>query len=182
MFDSILDNLPDDGKRYEIIDSELWVSGPFDVWHQLVCPQIDLDLHRWDPNEKVGIAIPAPGVLLAPDQIVAPDLIWATREHFARIANDADGKLHGAPDLIVGVLSPGRFGEQRDREVKLNLYSRVGVAEYWIANWREVTIEVYRREQTALRLVATLAADDALISPLLPDFAASVRELCLPRV
>jgi Uma2 family endonuclease len=180
VFDSIIDDLPDDGKRYEIIDGELRVSGPFDVWHQLACAQIGFALGQWDPHAQVGITIPAPGLVLAPDQIVAPDLIWATREHFARIADDADGKLHGAPDLVVEVLSPGRAAERRDREVKLKHYSREGVAEYWIANWKNVTIEVYRREQTALRLVATLAAEDTLASPLLPGFAASVRELCTP--
>src|SRR5262249_9344629 len=164
-----------------IVDGELWVSGPFDLWHQLECAQISFALSQWDPHDKVGIAIPAPGVVFAPDQIVAPDLIWSTREHFVRIADDTDGKLHGAPDLVVEVLSPGRFGEQRDREAKLKLYSRESVPEYWIANWKDVTLEVYRRVQAALRLVATLPAEDTLTSPLLPGFTASVRELCVPR-
>src|SRR5207247_8873902 len=96
---------------------------------------------------------------------------------FERVV-DADGKLHAAPDLLIEVLSPGRSNEERDREVKMKLYSRQGVREYWIANWQDVTIHVYRREDATLRLVATLTADHTSTSPLLPDFAVSVRELC----
>lgn len=38
--------------------------------------------------------------------------------------------------------------------------------------WTNVAIAVSRHENGALRLAATLAADDTLTSPLLPGFAA----------
>jgi Uma2 family endonuclease len=47
--------------------------------------------------------------------------------------------------------------------------------EYWIADWRDVTVQVYRRENTARCLVATLAAADTLTPPRLPGSSASVR-------
>jgi Uma2 family endonuclease len=46
-----------------------------------------------------------------------------------------------------------------------------GVREYWIADWRALTVEVYQREEDALRLVQTLRTGDELTSPLLPGFA-----------
>jgi Uma2 family endonuclease len=82
-----------------------------------------------------------------------------------------DGKLHDAPDLVVEILSPGRAKEERDREKKLGLYSRYGVHEYWIADWRAATLEIYRQEQDELRLVETLKSGDELTFPLLPGFA-----------
>jgi Uma2 family endonuclease len=88
-----------------------------------------------------------------------------------------DGKLHAAPDLAVEVLSPGSSNERRDREVKLKLYARRGVREYWIVDWQRRQIEVFRREDGVLQLSATLLEGDSLQSPLLPGFALSVSEL-----
>ncbi|HZG39970.1 MAG TPA: Uma2 family endonuclease [Nodosilinea sp.] len=82
-----------------------------------------------------------------------------------------------APELMVEVLSPGGLNEQRDKEVKLKLYSRYGVQEYWIVNWQLKTLEIYRRADAQLQLVGTLLVDDALSSPLLPGFNTLVSEI-----
>jgi len=78
---------------------------------------------------------------------------------------------------MVEVLSPGGLNEQRDKEVKLKLYSRYGVQEYWIVNWQLKTLEIYRRADAQLQLVGTLLVDDALSSPLLPGFNTLVSEI-----
>ena len=64
----------------------------------------------------------------------APDVVWVSKERLAAVLR-RDGKLHGAPDLVIEVLSPGAKNERRDREAKLKLYARRGVREYWIINW-----------------------------------------------
>jgi Uma2 family endonuclease len=51
------------------------------------------------------------------------------------------------------------------------------VHEYWIADWRQRRLDVYRRENAALHLVATLYASDTLESPLLPGFSCPVARL-----
>jgi Uma2 family endonuclease len=51
------------------------------------------------------------------------------------------------------------------------------VQEYWIVDWRTQQVEVYRREDLALRLVATLYATDTLTSPLLAGFACAIATL-----
>ena len=67
----------------------------------------------------------------------------------------------GAPDLIAEVLSPST--QRHDQLVKLNLYQRAGVKEYWIADPENKTVrvmlltsdgifqihEVYQREDVA---------------------------------
>ncbi|MBI3977443.1 MAG: Uma2 family endonuclease [Chloroflexi bacterium] len=172
-----LDLLPEDGNRYEIIDGDLYVTTQPHWYHQLTSGRIVAALMAWSDQTGAGVVAPAPGVIFAPDQAVAPDLVWTSQERVERILG-ADGKLHAAPDLIVEVLSPGRPNEDRDRVLKLRLYSRYGVREYWIVDWRDRTIQLYRREQAALQLVGTLTADDTVTSPLLPGFAARVRDLC----
>jgi Uma2 family endonuclease len=66
---------------------------------------------------------------------------------------------------MVEVLAPGETNKERDRELKRKLYARRGVQEYWILDWRETTIQVYRRESDALQLA------DTLTSPPLPGFS-----------
>jgi Uma2 family endonuclease len=88
-----------------------------------------------------------------------------------------DGKLHAAPELVIEVLSPGVANQQRDRQAKLKLYSRRGVQEYWLVDWQQQQVEVYRRTQAELALAATLYRGDTLQSPLLPCFFCQVTML-----
>lgn len=87
-----------------------------------------------------------------------------------------DGKYHAAPDLVVEVLSPGGTNERRDREFKLWLYSRHGVLEYWIINWIEQHLEIYRREAGQLKLHSTLYKTDVVQSPHVPGFTCQVSQ------
>ena len=75
------------------------------------------------------------------------------------------------------MLSPGVENEWRDREAKLKLYESRGVWEYWIVDWRVQQIEIYRRAQVMLHLVATLFAEDVPILPWLSGFACPVARL-----
>ena len=171
-----LELMPDDGKRYEIIDGELYVSKQAHWDHQYVCVRLFRFLDEWNEQTGAGVANAAPGLIFGEHDDVAPDLVWISRERLATALGD-DGKLHAAPELVVEVLSPGSTNERRDREAKLTLYSRRGVHEYWIVDWRQRQIEVYRRDQATLHLRETLYEDDRLQSPLLPGFAVQVRQL-----
>lgn len=171
-----LDLLPDDGKRYEIVDGELYVSKQPHWHHQLTCSNVLELLQRWSRQTKAGVANFAPGVIFADDDDVAPDVVWISREHLAT-ALQPDGKLHSAPELAVEVLSPGSINARRDREVKLKLYSRRGVLEYWIVNWQERCVETYRREHAELKHAMTLYENDTLQSPILPAFSCQVSQL-----
>ena len=75
---------------------------------------------------------------------------------------------------MVEVLSPGSENERRDREIKLKLYSRRGAEEYWIVNWQERRLEVYRHQEGILELEKTLNESDILQSSLLPGFSCKV--------
>jgi Uma2 family endonuclease len=168
--------LPDDGKRYEIIDGELFVSKQPHFYHQRVCTNAANLLSNWSDQSKLGQAIFAPGLIFAADDDVVPDVAWLSHARLAA-ALGPDGKLHSAPDLVVEVLSPGAANRRRDREAKLKLYSRRGVLEYWIVDWSAHTIEIYRRQNAHLGLFATLAGGNLLKSPLLPGCSGRVDDL-----
>jgi Uma2 family endonuclease len=171
--------MPEDGKLYEIIEGELYVSRQPNWHHQFTCGQIFRYLQEWNDTTGLGIANGAPGVIFAEDDDVAPDVVWASNERLAQILGE-DGKLHASPELVVEVMSPGWSNQLRDRQTKLKLYSRRGVLEYWIVDWQQRTIEIYRRENEQLALAVTLLHTDALTSPLLPGFACQVAQLFFP--
>jgi Uma2 family endonuclease len=166
-----------EGCRYEIIDGELHVSTQPNWRHQTVTRRITAAFDAWDPEERYGVLVPAPGIVFAEDEAVAPDLVWVSSERITDVLGDGP-HLHVAPDLAIEVLSPGRANEVRDRELKLDVYSRRGAHEYWIVDWRECSVAVHRRTGGALTVATVLGASDTLQSPLLPGFAASVSQLC----
>ena len=168
--------MPDDGKRYEIIDGELYVSRQPSFEHQYTCTQVGYVLTLWNEEKNIGVVLQAPGLIFGRHDDVAPDVVWITRERLTGALDEA-GHLTVAPELVIEVLSPGKTNQERDREVKLNLYSRRGVDEYWIVSWMQRFVEVYRREDAALKLVATLRDTDTLTSPLLPGSSCLVSKL-----
>ncbi len=170
--------MPDDGgwKRYEIIDGELFVTRAPHFRHQSVGGKIHTQLEVWSDQSGLGEAILGPGVIFTDEDAVIPDVIWMSNDRIAMLADEA-GHFTGAPELAVEVLSAGVTNERRDRDAKLKLYSRQGVQEYWIADWRLKTLEIYRRENAQLKLQMTLLVTDMLTSPLLPGFSCSVDRL-----
>lgn len=172
-----LEALPEiPGIRYEIIDGELYVSRAVNVRHQIAVGQLHFAFGRWDEKSERGLAVSVPGVVFAEDDDVIPDFVWVSRARLARIL-DEKGHFRAAPELVVEVLSPGRANAFRDREAKLDLYSRRGVQEYWIVDWQQHLVEVFRRRGDSLDLVESLRGGDTLTSPLLPGFACSVSTL-----
>ncbi len=171
-----LELMPDDGKRYEIVAGELYVSKQPHWHHQALSGRLFALLDAWNRQTHAGAANIAPGVIFAEDEDVVPDVVWISRESLAA-ALASDGKLHTAPELVVEILSPGLTNERRDREAKLKLYWRRGVQEYWIVDWRRRGIEVYRLDQLTLALVYTLTDHDTLESPLLPGFSEPLSSL-----
>ncbi|MBM2810439.1 MAG: hypothetical protein HW416_1198 [Chloroflexi bacterium] len=174
-----LEAFPDNTKRYEIIDGELYVSKNPALPHQHVCMVLAAELHIWSVRTGAGFVYPTPGLVFAEDDDVIPDIVWVSKERLPLIVDD-HGHFKAAPELIVEVLSPGAANQSRDRDAKLKLYSRQGVREYWIADAVLHAVSVYRREEAALHLARTLGDGEMLTSPLLPGFACRVETLWMP--
>jgi Uma2 family endonuclease len=174
---SDLEQLPSgDGNRYEIVDGELYVSKQPHYYHQQVCFRMAMLLGAWSTQAALGEVNFAPGVIFSVEDAVAPDLIWISNTRLASALN-RDGKLHEAPELVVEVLSAGKENERRDRDIKLKLYSRRGVLEYWLIDWRARCIEVYRSDGAQLIPAGTLYGGEVLETSLLPGFSCQVESL-----
>jgi Uma2 family endonuclease len=133
-----LDDLPDDGNRYEVIDGELFVT-PAPAWrHQEAVFQLARMLADYLGAQRVAHAIVAPAdVVFSPKRAVQPDLFVVPLVEGRRPERFEDvGRLL----LAVEVLSPSTA--RADRVAKRVLYRDQGVAEYWLVDLEARTVEL----------------------------------------
>jgi len=165
--------LPSDGKRYEIIDGELAVTPSPRLAHQIMVTRLTRYLSAFVEDRRLGLVFVSPfDVVFSQFDVVEPDVLYVSQ---GRASVLTEKNVQGPPDLVIEVTSPTT--EKIDRTTKLKLYARFGVQEYWIVDPDGPSVQVYRREAQGLELVATLHADDSLVSPLLPDFNLPLRKL-----
>lgn len=170
-----LDVMPDDGKRYELIAGELYVSRAPHLVHQAAIGNLHHALRNYLTDHPLGRVFLECGLILTEHDAVIPDLLFITNDRFHGAVSG--GKFVEAPDLVVEVLSSGTENERRDRSVKRHLYGKFGVREYWIANWELATLEVYELKEAGLELTATVGGSDAVTSALLPGFSIRVESI-----
>ena len=170
-----LECLPDDGNRYELIEGELYVSTAPELIHQRSVGNIHFAFMSFLLENPIGEILYGPGVILSDYDGVIPDLVYLSNERREEIATGT--RIYGAPNLVIEILSPGTQNMERDRKVKLRLYDKYGVDEYWIVDTRARAIEVYRREDEKLQFFTTFVTDEEITTPLLPGFSCAVRSL-----
>lgn len=170
-----LEGLPRDGNRYELIEGELYVSTAPELIHQRTIGKIFRAFTIYLDDHPLGEILYGPGVILSDYDGVIPDLVYLSNERRDEIATGT--RIYGAPNLVIEVLSPGMQNMERDRKVKLKLYDKYGVDEYWIVDTRARAIEVYRREGGKLVFFTTYLNDEVVTTPLLPDFSCDVSRL-----
>lgn len=133
-----LDRLPDDGNRYEILDGFLMVTPSPGVPHQSVASRLLLELalavgKTGDAHViAVGTIERPPATHLEPDILVFPAR-FSPKLHWRQIDEHW---------LAVEVLSRG--SRVYDREFKTNAYFALGVKEVWLADPRNLNVEVCR--------------------------------------
>ena len=135
--------LPDDGKRYELIEGELFVSPSPSTRHQTVSRRLQFAL--METLEKPGLAqiFNAPTDLLLKDTtVVVPDLVIVGADRFPIITRRA---LEGPPDVVVEILSPSSL--DRDGYIKRKLYESFAIPEYWLVDPEQGLITVYRLDE-----------------------------------
>src|SRR5207247_9016252 len=88
--------------------------------------------------EGLGVRYASPiGVLLGKHHAVQPDVLFIAKGRESIVKEDG---IHGAPDLVIVVLSPSTA--DHDRREKLDLYRRAGVREYWLIDPASKTVEI----------------------------------------
>jgi len=166
---------PDDGKRREIVEGELFVTPSPNLDHQRISRRIELALANYLEANPVGEIFDAPmDVILSDFDVLEPDLLVVLNEHRDILKT----WVEGTPDLVIEILSPTT--SKRDRGVKLKAYARHGVTEYWIVDPDERTIEVYRLERERYLAPRVFREPEHITSSMLPSFSLSVARVFNP--
>ena len=151
----------DDGKRYEIIEGELYeMPGP-NAEHALTI--INLIALLLPVVRALGGRI-----LTAPFDVFFPGADPVQPDILVLLPDGASLRrrgVRGAPDLVIEVLSPSNRGH--DLLTKRALYGRAGVREYWVADPVARTIEILVLDRDALHGHRMLAGTELVASPLL---------------
>ena len=89
---------------------------------------------------------------------------------------------HPTPADVLLIVEVADASLDYDRDVKGPLYAANGIAEYWILNLVDRTLEIRRQPQGAggYAEVRTLSGEDAANVALLPDVSVKVSELFPP--
>ena len=142
--------LPDDGRRYQILDGALFVTASPNTRHQIILMRLSAQLHAHVTANRLGLVLPAPAdVILADTSIVQPDILFVANDRQAIVSTRG---IEGPPTLGVEILSPTTA--EMDRRRKRELYARYGVPFYWIVDGDTDAIEMYRLSGGVYELLA----------------------------
>lgn len=159
--------LPDDGKRYELIDGELYELPAPNEPHQraqrniivLILPEVGRVNVEW-------YASPTSVFLGSDDRAVEPDLIVFLPD--GRATRGYRG-IEGAPDLLIEILNPS--DPEHDRVRKRRLYAEAGVREYWIVSPEARTVKVLVLTDGAYARHVRASGDELVTSTILPGLS-----------
>ena len=131
-------------ERIEIVDGEAVMMAPPTTAHQLISGEMFRQLANYLEGKKCR-AIPAPFAvrLFEKDGDSPEDVDTMVEPDISVVCDSSRLDKHGckgAPDMVVEILSPST--QRHDRLVKLGLYQRARVREYWIVNPEDQTVQV----------------------------------------
>ena len=165
-------DLPEMEQRCELIDGILHMAAFPVPDHEFLSLLLGTYLNQQILFAGAGIVLGPTGLLLAENTLVGPDII-IIRAHRTDIVGPA--LIHGAPDIVVEVLSTNR---RHDLARKRALYQVAGIPEYWILDGDANTLTVLvLGPDGSYRERAILTAADTLTTPLFPDFTLPLAQL-----
>ena len=168
-----LERAPEDGRRYELYDGEVYVVPAPIPRHQ----RVQIRLVEWLDAyaESVGgFTVDSPiDIVFSEYDVLQPDVVFfgPARAHLI----DLDRAIRHPPDLCVEILSPST--EATDRGRKLQMFARYGVPDYWIVDPIAQVIEVHRLEAGSYALTQRATGDDEVVSVSLPGAALRARTI-----
>ncbi len=165
-------NLPDDGKRYELIEGELIEMPGSNLNHGIITSRLIRALGNFleSQNQSPDLALTNMAFVLAPKTAPVPDAAFVTAERMVGI--DRSKPFNGPPDLAIEIMSPTDKWSEVIKKVRL--YQRYQVTLIWVVDPFDMTVFVYRLNPPLRSLLADeeLSGEDVL-----PGFTLPVQAL-----
>ena len=165
--------LPDDGKQYELIEGELFMTPPPGFSHQNSVAKLTWILIQYLNKNPIGVVVCAPfAVVLSDIHVVEPDLVYVSNAKKNLIKERG---VFGSPDLVVEVLSKGN--KKMDRTRKFKLYAQFKVPHCWIVDPMEKTMELHELKKEEYQLTAKKRGNEIIKPALFSGLEFSLKEL-----
>ena len=159
-----------DDERCELLNGELVMPPAPSTGHQIVSMVLGSLLHKFVNERKLGTVVAAPtDVVLSDRDVVQPDILFVSNQKSHILTRE---NVQGAPDLVVEILSPATA--ERDRTLKLELYNKHGVQEYWLVDPEAKTIMVLLRGESSFEVAGIFGEGQTLRLPTLPGFSVAL--------
>ena len=161
--------LPEQDRR-ELIGGDFYFMPPSPNFsHQSISRNLGKLLWDFVMANNIGVVVSAPmDVVFSDFDVVQPDILFISNEKRSIIT---ETNISGAPDLVVEILSPSTA--DRDRELKLSLYTRFGVNEYWIVDPENNTVQVLELGTDATRSYTS----GEISSSVLPELRINIEDV-----
>jgi Uma2 family endonuclease len=168
-----LQRAPEDGRRYELYDGEVFlVPAPIPL-HQLVAHRFANLLQAYQ-TASGGLVFLAPiDVVFSDLDVLQPDVVFFRGGREKLI--DLHAPIRAVPDLVVEVLSQSTATTDRGR--KMQMFARYGVLEYWLVDPEGETVEIYSLVGGNYALAQTASGLDSACSTILPGLSFGVSAL-----
>ena len=128
--------------KTELIDGKIFMMSPRPrVEHATVCTNIASEFRSYLKGKTCRAFCDGVDVFLDENNRFVPDTMIVCNPDIIK----HDG-IHGAPDLVVEVLS--KTTAKNDRSKKKYTYAKYGVKEYWIVDVWSKSVEVYYNQDS----------------------------------
>jgi len=167
-----LDDTPDDGNRYEVIDGKLYVTPFPTTWHERAGLQLAVILTNHVDGKDLGEVFHS-GLKVALDELtgVGPDVVFIAREQADGLLRDGH---YGPPALVVEVLSSKH---SLDTKVKRDKYASAGIAWYWIVDPEAKVLWEYQLRAGEYVVASEHRGDDEFHPALFPGLVIPLARL-----
>ena len=133
-----------EGKRYEIIDGELFMTPSPRTVHQRLVVKLFRIIDDFVKKKRLGeVFIALYDVILSKHDIVQPDIVFISKQRSSIIT---ELNVQGSPELAVEILSPSN--KEIDLILKKKLYAAFGIKEYWIVNPAHKSVKLFNLGKT----------------------------------
>ena len=149
-----------DTLRVEYLNGDIVMTPARSPHHQIIVTNLLLLLGQHAMQNGLGLVLPAPlDVVLSKEaQIAQPDLIFIAKARAPKLVTRS--AITGAPDLVLEIISPSTA--RADRKIKPPLYARYGVAEFWLVDPEDQSVEVFVLDGETYRVAGIYLAGDTI--------------------
>ena len=160
-----------DNQRWEIIGGDAYLMSPSPTSrHQRILGKLHKQMSRYFDGKQCELFLPPMDVVLSDEDVVQPDLLVICDRNQAKRTH-----IEGPPTLVVEIVSGS--SPLRDRMLKLDLYARSGVKEYWIVTPWPSLVEVLVLQGDKFLVHRVHGKDDTLVSPSFPGLQITLKDV-----